>query len=172
MEKFKYGDILIMHNSNTMVIFKDYDHDDADIFYSLYNNHDNNVTDWYASKFRHATEEERQYLLNTLNSEGLYWDVKTKEIKDVSGITMIKIPNLKWEEIRLYEDRGTREFVCRAKTFFGEFSIKRWNAITKITLTFDGLMESTSKDFKNIQEAKSHANKIFKSYIKQALEID
>lgn len=125
MEKFKYGDILIMHNSNIMVIFKDYDHDDADIFYSLYNNHDNNVTDWYVSKFRHATEEEKQCLLNTLNSEGLYWDVKTKEIKDVSGITMIKIPNLKWEEIGLYEDHGTREFVCRAKTFFGEFSIKK-----------------------------------------------
>lgn len=78
---FKDGDILYSRNHKQFVIFSNYSRDDKRAFDSYFNNTNSSNSNWLTIHFRHATEEEKQYLFNKLKEQGLYWDATTKQLK-------------------------------------------------------------------------------------------
>lgn len=79
--EFKDGDILYSRNHKQFVIFSNYSRDDKRAFDSYFNNTNSSNSIWLTIHFRHATEEEKQYLFNKLKEQGLYWDATTKQLK-------------------------------------------------------------------------------------------
>lgn len=78
------------------------------------------------------------------------------------------VPELKWEEIGLFGDRGMYVDICRANKPLEEFLIREWNHPKDIEL----LSNSFSKSgFKTIEEAKSYAREMYKNRLKQVLEL-
>ena len=81
-EEFKDGDILKCIESDNMVVFKNqYKHTLAfRIYFSLIG--ESRRICLY-SKFRHATEEEKQAFFNELYTKGLRWNAETKEMERI-----------------------------------------------------------------------------------------
>lgn len=78
------------------------------------------------------------------------------------------IPELKWEEIGLFGERGIYVDICRANKPLEEFLIREWNHHKGIEL----LSNKFSKGgFKTVEEAKSYATKVYKERIKEVLEL-
>ena len=81
-DEFKDGEILSAIDSTIILVFKSY-HKNINVFYSYCNN-----TDWgneglNASKFRLATEEEKQAFFDELKAKGLRWNAETKEMERI-----------------------------------------------------------------------------------------
>lgn len=81
-EEFKDGDILKCIESDNMVVFKNqYKHTLAfRIYFSLIG--ESRRICLY-SKFRHATEEEKQAFFDELKAKGLRWNAETKEMERI-----------------------------------------------------------------------------------------
>lgn len=82
-EDFKDGDVLHSKVTSLVVIFKSYENNSNEIFCSHYNNSNESKSGWIASKFRHATEEEKQAFFDRLKAKGLRWNVETKTMKKI-----------------------------------------------------------------------------------------
>lgn len=82
-EDFKDGDVLHSKVTSLVVIFKSYENNSNEIFCSHYNNSNESKSGWIASKFRHATEEEKQAFFDRLKAKGLRWNSETKEMEKI-----------------------------------------------------------------------------------------
>lgn len=82
-EEFKDGDILHSTQTDRILIFKNYSLEDNEKFSCYYNNLDLDTFNWAVSAFRHATEEEKQTLFDSLKEQGLYWNAGKKELERI-----------------------------------------------------------------------------------------
>ena len=95
-KEFKDGEILSAIDSTIILVFKSY-HKNINVFCSYCNNTGWGNEGWNASKFRLATEEEKQEFFDELKAKGLRWNAKTK--------TMEKIrKRVQLDELYLYID--------------------------------------------------------------------
>lgn len=74
---------------------------------------------------------------------------------------------LEWKETGRYEDCGIYLNVCKADKPLDNFSIGKWTTDNDIELLRNGF--AIRGGFKNIEEAKSYAVKVYEEKIKQAL---
>lgn len=81
-EEFKEGEILSAIDSTIILVFKGY-HKNINVFCSYCNNTGWGNEGWNASKFRHATEEEKQTFFDELKAKGLRWNAETKQMEKV-----------------------------------------------------------------------------------------
>ena len=81
-QEFKDGEILITIDTIITLVFKGY-HKNINVFCSYCNNTGWGNEGWNASKFRHATEEEKQAFFDELKSKGLRWNAETKTMERV-----------------------------------------------------------------------------------------
>lgn len=81
-EEFKDGEVLIAIDSIVTLVFKGY-HKNINVFYSYYNNRGWSNEGWNPSKFRHATEEEKQAFSDELKAKGLRWNAETKGLEKI-----------------------------------------------------------------------------------------
>lgn len=82
-EEFKDGDILCSAKTGAIVIFKSYQNNLKDCFYSHYNNWNDSNRFWNPRSFRHATEEEKQKFFAELEAKGLHWNAETKTMEKI-----------------------------------------------------------------------------------------
>ena len=82
-EEFKDGDILCSAKTGAIVIFKSYQNNLKDCFYSHYNNWNDSNRFWNPRSFRHATEEEKQHFFDELKAKGLRWNEETKQMEKI-----------------------------------------------------------------------------------------
>ncbi|EFC71528.1 hypothetical protein [Prevotella sp. oral taxon 299] len=82
-EEFKEGDILISKYSTSILIFSNYRKDGFGLFDSYFNNTNKSNSAWVVKNFRHATEEEKQTLYDSLKEQGLYWNAGKKEMERI-----------------------------------------------------------------------------------------
>ena len=82
-EEFKDGDILCSAKTGAIVIFKSYQNNLKDCFYSHYNNWNDSNRFWNPRSFRHATEEEKRAFFNELWANGLRWNAETKQMEKI-----------------------------------------------------------------------------------------
>lgn len=82
-EEFKDGDILCSAKTGAIVIFKSYQNNLKDCFYSHYNNWNDSNRFWNPRSFRHATEEEKQDFFDELKAKGLRWNTETKTMEKI-----------------------------------------------------------------------------------------
>lgn len=81
--EFKDGDILISKYSTYILIFSNYREDGFGLFDSYFNNTNKSNSAWVVKNFRHATEEEKQTLYDSLKEQGLYWNAGKKELERI-----------------------------------------------------------------------------------------
>lgn len=81
-KEFKDGEILSAIDSTIILVFKSY-HKNINVFCSYCNNTGWGNECWNASKFRHATEEEKQAFFDDLKAKGLRWNAETKEMERI-----------------------------------------------------------------------------------------
>lgn len=93
-EEFKDGDILCSAKTGAIVIFKSYQNNLKDCFYSHYNNWNDSNRFWNPRSFRHATEEEKQKFFDKLNKKGLRWNAETKTMERIRLRVKIREPYL------------------------------------------------------------------------------
>lgn len=74
---------------------------------------------------------------------------------------------LEWKETGWYEDCGLYLHVCYADKPLDNFSIGKWTTNNDIEVLRNGF--AIRGGFKNIEEAKSYAVKVYEERIKQAL---
>lgn len=93
-EEFKEGDILCAKVTKTIVIFKSYQNNLKDCFYSHYNSRNMSNRFWNPRSFRHATEEEKQAFFDELKAKGLQWNTATKTMEKIRLRVKIREPYL------------------------------------------------------------------------------
>ena len=81
-KEFKDGEILSAIDSTIILVFKGY-HKNINVFCSYCNNTGWGNEGWNASKFRHATEEEKQAFFDELKEQGLRWNAETKTMEKI-----------------------------------------------------------------------------------------
>lgn len=81
-KEFKDGEILSAIDSTIILVFKGY-HKNINVFCSYCNNTDWGNEGWNVSKFRHATEEEKQAFFDELKAKGLRWNAETKTMERI-----------------------------------------------------------------------------------------
>ena len=81
-KEFKDGEILSAIDSTIILVFKSY-HKNINVFCSYCNNTGWGNEGWNASKFRLATEEEKQAFFDELKAKGLRWNAETKTIEKI-----------------------------------------------------------------------------------------
>ena len=92
-EEFKSGDVLHSIHDGTMIIFKAFGKTGEMISY--YDNDRLNISErWLITSFRHATEEEKQRLLDALKEQGLQWNAATKTMEKIRLRVKIREPYL------------------------------------------------------------------------------
>lgn len=92
-EEFKSGDVLHSIHDGTMIIFKAFGKTGEMISY--YDNDRSNISEgWLITSFRHATEEEKQRLLDALKEQGLQWNAATKTMEKIRLRVKIREPYL------------------------------------------------------------------------------
>ena len=92
-EEFKSGDVLHSIYDGTMIIFKAFGKTGEMISY--YDNDRLNISErWLITSFRHATEEEKQRLLDALKEQGLQWNAATKTMEKIRLRVKIREPYL------------------------------------------------------------------------------
>lgn len=74
---------------------------------------------------------------------------------------------LEWKETGRYEDCGIYLNICKADKPLDNFSIGKWTTNNDIELLRNGF--AIRGGFKNIEEAKSYAVKVYEEKIKKAL---
>ena len=82
-KNFKEGDVLHSILGNTMLIFKATGSDNREDFESHYNNTRRNNKHWNIYAFRHATEDEKQFLFNKMKKQGLQWNAEEKRVEKI-----------------------------------------------------------------------------------------
>lgn len=82
-EEFKEGDILHSINTNMVLIFKNYKKCSNHVFDSYFNNTNEPNSDWFVTRFRHATEEEKQILFDKMKEQGLRWNAEEKRVEKI-----------------------------------------------------------------------------------------
>ena len=81
-KEFQEGDVLHSIHSGVMVIFKKNTSDTC--FSSHYDNLGGSGSDaWPIKNFRHATEEEKQLILDKMKEQGLRWNAENKCVEKV-----------------------------------------------------------------------------------------
>lgn len=98
-EEFKEGDILRAKVTKTIVIFKSYQNNLKDCFYSHYNSRNMSNRFWNPRSFLHATEEEKQTFFDELWAKGLKWNAVTMQMERIRRRAEL-------DEDYLYIDRG------------------------------------------------------------------
>ena len=93
-EEFKEGDILRAKVTKTIVIFKSYQNNLKDCFYSHYNSRNMSNRFWNPRSFLHATEEEKQAFFDELKAKGLQWNTATKTMEKIRLRVKIREPYL------------------------------------------------------------------------------
>ena len=80
MREFKDGDVLTSKTDVVLIFKRD---DGCGRFTSHYNtaNFLNNF--WQKTHFRHATEEEKQFLFDKMKEKGLRWDAEEKRVEKI-----------------------------------------------------------------------------------------
>lgn len=81
-KEFKDGEILSAIDSTIILVFKSY-HKNINVFCSYCNNTGWGNEGWNASKFRLATEEEKQKFFAELEAKGLHWNAETKTMERI-----------------------------------------------------------------------------------------
>ena len=81
-KEFKDGEILSAIDSTIILVFKSY-HKNINVFCSYCNNTGWGNEGWNASKFRLATEEEKQAFFDELKAKGLRWNDETKTMEKI-----------------------------------------------------------------------------------------
>ena len=97
-KEFKDGEILSAIDSTIILVFKSY-HKNINVFCSYCNNTGWGNEGWNASKFRHATEEEKQAFFDELWAKGLKWNAVTMQMERIRRRAEL-------DEDYLYIDRG------------------------------------------------------------------
>lgn len=82
-EEFKDGDILHSKTTDLIVIFEGYEYESDYSFCVYYDSSSFSKYDWISSRFRHATEEEKQHFFDELKAKGLRWNAETKTMERI-----------------------------------------------------------------------------------------
>ena len=141
-EVFKEGDILKCIESDNMVVFKNqYKHTLAfRIYFSLIG--ESRRICLY-SKFRHATEEEKQKFFDELKAKGLRWNAETKEMERIR--VRVKYGDL-------YLNVSTSCEVIEARECCDSVDNKRWEVGNYYLLSEREQAEEDAKAIKAIFE--------------------
>ena len=83
VQEFKDGDVLHSTHDDEIVIFKAYHNYSRSCFDSYYNNKGFGNERWNIAFFRHATEEEKQLLFESMKERGLFWNADKKMIEKI-----------------------------------------------------------------------------------------
>lgn len=147
-DKFKDGDLLICtHDPSTFAIFKEYTTSSHLIFDAYYVSYDCNATKISEGDFRLATPAEMQELRIQLQDRGLFWDSRSKKL------------------------RQYRERVQRGESYL---SINRYGVVCKLTenyndFSLDNISSGNYYYLTEAEQAETDAKLIREIYDKRAL---
>ena len=82
-QEFKDGDVLHSTIDDTILIFKEVCNHDRGCFDSHCNTSRRSNKHWNIYVFRHATEEEKEQLLDTLRVNGYQWNAEEKQVEKI-----------------------------------------------------------------------------------------
>lgn len=83
VQEFKDGDVLHSTYDDIILIFKALHIQARSCFDSYYNNKGFGNERWNIAFFRHATEEEKQLLFESMKERGLFWNADKKMIEKI-----------------------------------------------------------------------------------------
>lgn len=83
VQEFKDGNVLYSTYDDTILIFKAMHTQCRSCFDSYYNNKGLDNERWNIEFFRHATEEEKQTLFESMKERGLFWNADKKRLEKI-----------------------------------------------------------------------------------------